>query len=58
MILEISQLSITEDICGDKFVYLHNLNPNVESEARIYNDLKERAETNRILKKYGYKGIY
>lgn len=58
MILEINALSMTEDICGDKFVYLHNLNPNVKSEARIYNDIEERAETNRIIKKYGYKSIY
>lgn len=58
MILEINSLSITEEICGNKYVCSHNLNLNVESDVRVYDELKEESEINTTLKRYGYRGIY
>lgn len=57
MIVDIDLLTVEEEICGDRFRYLHKLNLNVESDAKIFHQIECESEINSLLKKYGYIGI-
>ena len=57
MITDINLLAVKDEINGKVYVSLHHLNFNVESDSRRFCELQSEAETNRILKKYGYRTI-
>lgn len=51
---EVNDISEQFEVAGTFWVSLHHLNPNVESEEKQLDELKEEAEWKNMLKEYGY----
>lgn len=52
---EVNGIAEQFEIAGNFYYSLHHLNPNVKSEKKQLDKLKEKAELNNMLKIYGYK---
>ena len=55
MIIDIDNLTITEEICGNTYRYSHDLNLNFASDRKRFQELKDESTTNNLLKRFGYK---